>query len=260
MPWDTDFFARRFGRLEIDAKEKERCNPRDLENALKDVLSFGDQKGFDIIEARLDVSWIHHMVLFETNGFRLVDTKIRFITSKEKSELKTMPKVEGELVFASKDMKEEILALTCSAFAENPSFKSRFNNRRYFSRSDTERYYAAWIENYIGDENSLFGVMKDEGKIVGYLVYAKIGEHAGRPLYKGALTAVAPEHRGKGINLALRSFIYRHLPKAQIYLDQTTQLTNTSMIKSLIGAKSHLESIELVFYRRREDGLAANPA
>jgi len=33
-------------------------------------------------------------------------------------------------------------------------------------------------------------------------------------------------------------------------LDQTTQLTNLAMIRSLIRAKSNLESIELIFYRK----------
>jgi len=250
MEWETEFFGRRYGRLEVNTDSAHGVEANALDQALKNTLPSGDQNGFNVIEVQLDMSWLHHMHLFESNGFRLVDTKIRFITSREKMEINKVPEAKGELGFASKDMKEEILALTRRAFAENPSFKSRFNNSRYFSRSDTERYYAAWIENYIGDENTLFGVMKDEGRIVGYLIYAKIGEHEGKPLYKGALTAVAPEHRGKKINLALRSFIYKHLPKAQICLDQTTQLTNLSMIRSLIRAKSNLESIELIFYRK----------
>ena len=250
MAWETDFFGKRFGRLEIDAKEKERCEPQDLEKALKDTLSFGDQNGFDIIELELDISWLFHMNLFEDHGFRLVDTKIRFITSKEKTEPNNLPETEGKLGFASEDMKEEILALTRRAFAENPSFKSRFSNKRYFSRSDTERYYAAWIENYIGDENALFAVMKDEGEIVGYLIYVKAGEHEGKHLYKAALMAVAPEHRGKRIYFALRSFIYRRFPEGEIYLDTTTQLTNLSIIKNFIKTKKTLDSIKLVFYRR----------
>lgn len=250
MAWETDFFRRRFGRLEVDAEGMHDLEADTLDKPLGEILSFGDQNGFDLIELELDISWLSLMNLFEDHGFRLVDTKIRFITSKEKTELNNLPEAEGELGFASEDMKEEILALTHRAFAENPSFNSRFSNKRYFSRSDTERYYAAWIENYIGDENTLFAVMKDEGKIVGYLIYPKTGEHEGRPLYKAALMAVAPEHRGRRVYFALRSLIYRSFPESDIYLDATTQLTNLTAIRNLIKTKKNLDSIKLVFYRR----------
>jgi hypothetical protein len=250
MAWETDFFGRRFGRLEVDAEGIHDLEAKPLDEALEEVLSFAHQHGFDLIELELDISWLSHIYLFEDHGFRLVDTKMRFIAWKEKAELNNLPEPEGELCFASEDMKEEILALTRRAFAENPSFKSRFNNERYFSRSDTERYYAAWIEKYIGDENTLFGVMKDEGRIVGYLIYPKIGEQEGKPLYKAALMAVAPEHRGKRVYFALRSFIYKSFPESEIYLDATTQLTNLSTIRNLIKTNKTLDRVKLVFYRR----------
>jgi len=208
MAWETDFFGRRFGRLEVDVKGTHDLEAETLDRGLAEMLSFGDQDGFDLIELELDVPWLSHISLFEDHGFRLVDAKIRFITSKNKEEVDKLPEAEGELSFASADMKEEILALTTRAFAEHPLFKSRFNDRRYFSRSETERYYAAWIEKYLGDENAFFGVMKDEGKIVGYLIYTRTGEHNGKPLYKAVLMAVAPEHRGKRIYFSYLIFDY----------------------------------------------------
>jgi len=250
MAWETDFFGRRFGRLEADAEGTDDLDDHTLEKALEEILSFGDRNGFDLIELELDISWLSHMCLFEDHGFRLVDTKMRFITSKEKTELNNLPEAEAEVGSASEDMKDEILALTRRAFAENPSFKSRFNNKRYFSRAETERYYAAWIENYLGDENTLFGVMKDKGKIVGYLIYPKAGEYEGRPLYKAALMAVDPECRGRRVYFDLRSFVYRQFPEPEVYLDATTQLTNLSAIRNLIKTKKRLDSIKLVFYRR----------
>ena len=69
-------------------------------------------------------------------------------------------------------------------------------------------------------------------------------------MYKAALMAVAPEHRGKRIYFALRSFIYKSFPETEIYLDATTQLTNLSAIRNLIKSKKNLDSIKLVFYRR----------
>jgi ribosomal protein S18 acetylase RimI-like enzyme len=259
LAWETEFFGRRFGRLEAEGEGVHDVEADAIVQALKDTLSFGDQNGFDVIEVQLDMSWLHYMHLFEDNGFRLVDTKVRFLTEMTNEGTDDLPVPEGELGFASTDMKEEILNLTHSAFTDNPSFKSRFNNNRFFTRSDTERYYAAWIENYLGDPDTLFAVMRDEGKVVGYLVYTKTGEHKGKPLYKAALIAVAPEHRGRRIYSAMVSFVYRHFPVSEAYLDMTTQLSNLSTIRNLIKAQRNLDTIHLIFYRRREDGLTANP-
>ena len=170
LTWETEFFGRRFGRLVIDVEGVQDFDVEGLDEPLREVLSFGDRNGFDLIELELDVSWIHHSSLFEDRGFRLVDTKLCFLTWMTKEEMENRPAPTGEILFASEEMKEEILSLTHRAFTYNPSFKSRFNNERFFSRSDTERYYSAWIEKYLSDEKTLFVVMRDERKIVGYLI------------------------------------------------------------------------------------------
>ena len=251
MQWETEFFGRRFGRLEVDTEGVHDIEADALDRSLKNTLSSGDQSGFDVIEVQLDMSWLHHVHLFESNGFRLVDTKLRFLAPMTKEGMDDLPTPEGEVGFASVDMKEELLSLTHSAFTDNPSFKSRFKNERFFTRSDTERYYAAWIENYLGDPDTLFAVMSDKGKVVGYLVYTKTGEYRGKPLYKAALIAVAPEYRGRRIYFAMRSFVFEHFPVSEAYLDMTTQLSNLSTIRNLIKAQRNLHSIQLVFYRIR---------
>jgi ribosomal protein S18 acetylase RimI-like enzyme len=260
LAWETKFFGRRFGRLEIEGEGIHDVEATAIDQALKHTLSFGDVNGFDVIEAQLDISWLHRVYLFESRGFRLVDTKLHFLTRITKAETEALPAPEGEIGFASADMKEEILRLTHSAFSHNPSFKSRFKNERFFTRSDTERYYAAWIENYLDDQNTLFAVMRAEGRIVGYLIYTKKGEHKEKPLYKAALIAVAPEYRGRRIYFTMRSFVYRHFPESEAYLDITTQLSNLSQIRNLIKTQRNLEKVQMVFYRRREDGPTTHPA
>jgi len=106
----------------------------------------------------------------------------------------------------------------------------------------------------MGDKNALFAVAKHESKIVGYLIYTKRGEHKGKPLYKAALMAVDPEYRGKKVCFDLRPFVYSHFPEPEVYLDTTTQLSNLSAIRNLIRTRKSLDSIQLVFYRRRLAG------
>jgi hypothetical protein len=263
LAWETEFFGRRFGRLEIEGEGIHDLEATAIDQALKDTLSFGDENGFDVIEAQLDISWLHQMYLFESNGFRLVDTKVRFlalITRERIGDLPVPEGPEGEIGFASADMKEEILSVTHSAFTNNPSFKSRFNNERFFTKSDMQRYYTASIEKCLGDPYALFAVAMDEGKVAGYTAYTKTGEHKGKPLYKAAWAAVAPEYRGRRIYFTTASFVQRHLPESGAYLEMTTQLSNLTTLRNLIKAQRNLDNIQLIFYRAREDGLGANPA
>lgn len=95
MDWETEFFKRRFGRYEIDADEIHDFEVNALEEALRAVLSFGDKNGFDVIELRVDESWFHHFCLFEDNGFRLVDTKLRFLWNTSKSQSSGPPPSAG---------------------------------------------------------------------------------------------------------------------------------------------------------------------
>jgi len=249
MGWETEFFNRRFGRLKIDLTGVHDFQVSVLDEALKAVLSFGDKNGFDVIEIQLDISWIHHSCLFEDNGFRLVDTMLTFLTLMKKPEMESLPRPVGDLSFASEEMKDEILDLTRTCFTSDPIFKSRFNNERYFSRLDTERYYSTWIENHIGDKNTLFAVRRDGGKVVGYLLYKKIGEYSGKPLYKGLLSAVAPEYRGRGIYPNLVSFVYEHIPEGEVYFNSTTQLANLPAIKDYIKLRRTLDQVKMIFYR-----------
>ena len=247
--WETEFFGRRFGRLTVDVKEPQDFDAERLDQTLREVLSFGDQNGYDLIDVELDVSWIHLLSLFEDQGFRLADTKLRFLTLKKREEMQDLPPPTRETCLVSEDMKNEILLVTRRAFSTNPAFKTRFNNESFFSQPDTERYYAAWIEKYMGDKDTIFAVAREEGRIVGYLIYEKTGEHRGRPLYKAALMAVDPECRGRRVYFDLRSFVYKQFPEPEVYLDTTTQLSNLSTIRNLMRTKKNLDNINLVFYR-----------
>ena len=249
--WETEFFGRRFGRLEIDAAGVPDLPADALDKALAEVLSLGDRNGFDLIDLELDIAWLHRMYMFENHGFRLVDTKMRFLSLLQRADMDGVPDPETEILFASEDMKDEILALTQRSFTDNPSFKSRFTNERYFSRSEADRYYSAWIENHIGDDRHLFAVARDKGKVVGYLLYRRAGEHRGKPLYKAGLMAIAPEYRGKRVYFSLLSFVYRHFPEDEVYMDATTQLTNPAAIRYLIKMQRTFDAVQLFFCRRK---------
>ncbi len=254
MDWESDFFGRRFGKLEIP-KAGPHLQEVAFDDALKSLLLAGDKCGFDLIALDLDISLIDAAWLFEDNGFRTVDAKVTFLTVMKKSEIDEAPPDSGEICFVSADMEERILELTHQSFTDNPLFKSRFTNRRYFSHAESRRYYAAWIENHIRGERPLFAVMKDaEGKPAGYLIYERTGEYQGKPLYRGVLVAVAPEHRGKKMHRALQSFVYRQFSENEVCLTFTTQLANLSAMRNYIRPHTILDHAEIVLYRLRSEG------
>jgi hypothetical protein len=251
LDWETDLFGRKIGKLEIVGDAVHYFEADASGEALNAMLSFADNDGFDLIELNPDISWFERIYFFEEQGFRLVDIKVTFITLMRKSGLESVPPGMGDVSFSSNEEKDEILDLTHRSFTDNPSLKSRFNNRRYFSRLDAQKYYSAWIENHLGDKGTLFAVMRREGKLVGYLIYRKKGEYQEKPLYKGVLVAVAPEHRGEKVHRTLQSFVYSHFPESEVFLEVTTQLTNLSAIKNYIRPNTTLDHVDLVLYRRK---------
>ena len=248
LEWETKFFGRKFGKLEIDLEAAPAFEVGTLDKAFKAVLLFGDTNGYKLIELQLDVSGFDYIGLFEENGFRLVETKLTFITLTKKSEIENL-RPAGNIIFASEEMKDEILDLTHRVFSQESPFSSRFTNKRYFSRLETERYYSAWIENEVGAQDNLFAIMRDKEKVVGYLLYKRTGAYKGKPLYKAFLIAVDPNYRGRKIYFDLRAFVYRSIPENEVYLDTTTQLTNLPAIKNFIKTRKTLDHVTMIFYR-----------
>ena len=252
MSWESDFFSRKFGKLEMGEEVGAHFEEAGFLDALETLLAVGDKEAYDLIEIDLDISLIDRVSIFEDKGFRLVDIKVTFISYMRKSEILRAKLDFGEICLATEEMKGGILELTHQSFTNNPLFKSRFTQRRYFSYAETRRYYSAWIENHMSDKDNVFAVMKDkEGKPVAYLVYRRKGNYQGKPLYKGVLVAVAPEHRGRKIHRALQAFVYRRFSENEVYLEITTQLANLSAIKNYIRPYTILDQVELVLYRKK---------
>ena len=73
MDWETDFFARKFGKLEIVGDAARYFEADASGEALKTLLAFADTNGFGLIEFNPDISWFDRIYFFEERGFRLVD-------------------------------------------------------------------------------------------------------------------------------------------------------------------------------------------
>jgi hypothetical protein len=247
--WDSEFFGKKIGSLAIDHHQLSGLPVDSVLQSMRRLVRWTDEHGFDLTEASLDASGIQFVPVLESCGYRLVDTKITFLSLLNKDELPEYPSVPGEIRFATEDDLEDILRLTHEGFTHNPSFTSRYANRAYFTEKETTRYYTAWIRNHLETDGSFFVVWTVNDELVGYYIYRREGDEGGTATYKGILCTIAPEARGHKGHLAMQAFLYEFLPDEKFLLNNTTQLNNYAVIKNHIFSQKKLERIELLFFR-----------
>jgi hypothetical protein len=250
--WETNFFKRKFGALSIIHTAFERLSYEATKDSLDFILTYADNLQFDVIELHLNILGLNLVPILEEKGFRLVDSRITFITMMHKQHIIKYSCPIGKIHLATKSELSDILYLTHEALTDNRSFFSRFKNRKYFSKKETEKYFSAWIENHIDDSNTFFAVVKKENKTIGYYIYKRAGLHKGGQIYKGILTAVATEFRGYNLQHSMQSFLYDFFPEEKFYLDNTTQLTNFTLVKHHIRTQKNPVRIEMTFYRSKD--------
>jgi len=250
--WESQFLGRKFGQLIFapSCAADPGFNQSDFHLHLSQLLDRADRAGFVLLEIHFEVGAIALIPLFEELGFRLVDTRISFVTLIDKSLSKKYAVAIGETRFAVPADFAGIIELTHKSFTHNPEFIARFKNRTYFTPAESENYYAKWIENYLEDPETLFAVVENGGRIVAYSFIKAQGQKQGEILYKAILTAVAPDFRGHRTHLALQSFLFAAIPEKCFYFDNTTQLGNYPAIKNHINSKKTLTSVGMVYYRR----------
>ena len=248
--WESDFFKRKFGTIQIDRVDHiNSLSDKQVIESLVLLMEFADHDNYEIIEIHIDINNMRLISFLEETGFRLVDTRITFVTLIDKDENELKPSPVGIIEYAVPEDLEEIVNLTNESFIDNERFFSRFKDERYFTKDETKNYYRAWISNHIQDKDTYFIVMKDKGRIFAYFFYKRGGVFHGKALYKGILTAVAPEYRGSNLHLYMQSYLYKEFSEKEFFLDNTTQLTNIPTMKNHIKSQKQLNRIELTFFR-----------
>jgi hypothetical protein len=250
--WESEFYKRKFGALNVeDIDCLNKLRKRDVLTLLENILSAADRQDYNIIEIHTEISSMNWMSILEETGFRLVDSKITFITLIRQDDYELPPLSSWVIEYATQNDLKSIIELTNRSYIRNPDFFSRFKNELYFSKNEIEKYYLTWVTNSIEDKDSYFIVMKDHGKIFAFFIYRRSGFHNEKPLYKGILTVVDTEFRGKNTYTPMQTFLYKQFPDKEFFLDNTTQLTNIPTIINHIKSAKRLDRIGLIFFRTR---------
>jgi hypothetical protein len=208
-----------------------------------------DDAGHWVVECHLGVGDFSAAAALEHAGFRLVDSRMRFVTRLTVGDIPDTRLSRGRVLDASPADRDRIVELTHEGFTHNDRFTSRFKNPEYFSVDESRRYYEAWIDNSAFGEDSASAVFEVDGRIAGYFVYQVSGTRDDLPVVKGILAAVEPAQRGANAHLAMQAHLYRKLGFDEWYLDNTTQLTNLPVIRNHMRSGKLLEEVVLTFYR-----------
>jgi hypothetical protein len=234
MPWETEFFQKKFVNLKAD-----RNNLAAGCATIPELLS--RPNSFDIMQTvvQVDGQGYQAETVLQQTGFKLVETRLIFETQLSKP---PHPENRENIRSARPDDLDELLDLTHKAFTDNENFYARFKNREYFSPADTRRYYAAWITGNISSKDCIFMVCEEE-KIAGYTFLIK-----GRAAFKVGLTAILERYQGLGVYNRLAEAAFALIPSDRFSLINTTQLTNLAMLKTHIKNKRNLSRIENIYY------------
>jgi len=256
-PWDSDFFKRKHGTLQIETPEcLDQLSDWQITEALGRLAASADENGYDVIDLHISINRMRLIPILEETGFRLVDSRITFITLINKDEQALEPLPARTVKYAAWEDFDAIVHLTNESFVHNENFLSRFKNRRYYTADETARYYKAWIANHIDDKDTYFIVVKDKDRLFAYYIYKKTGFLEETPVYKAILTAVDPDYRGNRFHMRMQAHLFQQFPEKTFFLDNTSQLTNIPTIKSYIKSQKQLKSIELTFYRLKNAELS----
>jgi hypothetical protein len=248
--FETRFFGRRIGVLEMDAAALAALPPQDRRRAVTLVTAIADDEGYCLVQAQVEAGSLELVAALEEAGFRLVDSRVEFRTRLDRRRLPRHEPPFGTAGTARPEDRDALLALAHEGLTRNPAFHSRYKNPDYFSVDDAARWFTAWVESDLADPDSVVAVWRlDEGPAA-FFGLCRRGEHEGLPLYKSTLAVAASHRRGHKAHIFLQTTLFNALPVDEFWMQSVTQFTNGPVIRNNVAMNRHLNQLALVFFRR----------
>ena len=247
-PFESNFFDLSICRLGINRASDPALFAREL-------ASFVGDSDHDVIETNLDLRDLSLASALEDHDFRLVDSRITFITlvSVDDPDVTVAGEDSGfDIRMLTDDDLDQVVELTHANLTDNPGFVSRYKNEGIFGDQSARRWFGAWIRDSAGNESARTAVAEVGGDVVAFFTYQKQDHYAdGLPLYRGILSAVDPAYRGHHLHILLQPYLFDAFPESSFYVQNATQLSNYAVIKNHIRSNRHLEHCELTYMRTR---------
>lgn len=242
--WDSDFFGRDFYLLDVsEGLEIDR---------LKNELDRLDADGVFGTECQISIRNIEMMAHLEELGFRIVDSRMEFITDTNRGEHEIVAPVGVFRRFEPQDW-EALSDITVKNFVDNDQFKSRYTNRNIFSRDESLRYYLQWHRWVLDVSPDLFLSWVDKDKYVGFYSILRLSDpQSARPRYKVGLAAIDPAYRSYNGQNLMQAWLFRETRDSEWTTVNSPQLTNTAGLKNNIRSGKEFKTIELFFFRKNQ--------
>ncbi len=225
--WMSEFYGTEWYHIKNSIKSE------DLKNPYSSYFSKG------MYEWRISVSNYLELSEAQRLGFEIVETMIEFVSEIKPKEIECK-----NIRIPKKEDIEDILNITIQCYTENENFYNRFKNKKYFSEEQQKEYFLSSIKNSFYDKNTINAVYLDGEKIVGYYMLKKIGEN----VYKGIMTALLPDYRGKNKHIDMQKFCFNKI-KNNFKVINTTQLNNMFTINNHIKEGRKLNKITHILYK-----------
>jgi hypothetical protein len=245
--WETRFFGRRMGCLALAAEAAAALEPPAWQQAVSLIAAESD--AYDLVQIHLDVRPLALAPALEDVGFRLVDTRISFLTRLDSSSVARYEPPVGVVRPARPGDLADLLVLTHRRLTHNPGFHSRYKNPAFFTPEETARWFTAWVENDLADPRSRMAVWVVDGRPVGFFGYQRQDDREGLPFYKSTVAAVDEDRGGQKAHMFLQTILFDGMPAGELWVENTTQLTNSPIIHNNLLLGRRLDRIELTFFR-----------
>lgn len=245
--WETRFFARPIGRLLVYPEPARALPLPGWQQAV--ALAAAEADAYRLVQVHVEVGFLSLVPALEEAGFRLVDTRISFLTRLDRRSLPRYEPPVGLVRSASPDDLPDLLDLARRRLTENPGFHSRYKDNRYFTAQESARWFAAWVENDLADPDGRLFLWQVDGRLQGFFGCQRQIDREAVPFYKSTLAAVEEAHRGLKAHLFLQTAIFESLPTDEFWMQNTTQLANAPVIHNHVLGGRHIDRVELTFFR-----------
>lgn len=243
-PFESDFFSLSVCRLGLKPDAE-------LNLFSSELSTFMASSNHDVIETNLDMQDLERAPVVADNGFRLVDSRITFVSlvaAGDPDFVFASEHADFEIrMFEDRDL-DQVVELTHTHLTNNAGFVSRYKDEAIFGKDSGRRWFGAWIQDMTSSDRGHTAVATVDGDVVGFFTYENRGVFADDlPLYKGILVAVDPRYRGSKLHLILQSYLFNTFPESSFYIENATQLSNYAVIKNHVRSNRHLKNCDLTY-------------
>lgn len=248
--WESRFFGRRIGTLESDGTALAALPAPDRDEAVGRTVAAADATGYQLVQARLEVADLVAAAALEEAGFRLVDTRLEFLTRLDRRRFNRLAPPFGTAGLAEEGDREALLRLTHECLTANPGVQSRYKNAAYFTPEEASRWFAAWMENGLADPGTLTAVWRVADEPIAFFGFARRAEMDGLPLYQSTIMGTAAAGRGHKSELFLQATLFDALPVDEFWMRQVTQADNAPVLRNNLVLGRRIHRVALTFFRR----------